>query len=153
MSYDHLIVPGERIGPVRMGGSVSGAVQHLGEPDNVVRSTFRGPGYDADEVHYLYHDECIQFTWIDSGVEPQVESGLRGINVYCDKWATANGLHVGSSLRDVISQIGEYCPSNDDDGSLTVETKSGVWFSAQDRNSPVSEISVVPASSHWDCKD
>jgi hypothetical protein len=85
MNYDHLIVPGVRIGPVRMGGSVSDAVQHLGDPDKVYRCTFRGPGYNADEVYYYYNDECIQFTWQDSGVEPLIESGWRGINVTCDK--------------------------------------------------------------------
>ncbi len=151
MNYDHLIVPGDRIGPVRMGSSVSGVVQHLGEPDTVGRSTFRGPGYNADEVSYYYKDECIGFTWEDSGVEPEVESGLRGINVDCDKWATADGLHVGSSLKDVVSRFGEYCPINDD-GRLVVETKNGIWFWAQYRNSPVSEISVVTVI-HWDCKD
>ena len=62
MNYDHLVVPGERIGPVALSGNVEDAVQHLGEPDHVNRSTFRGPGYDADEVYYYYDNECISFT-------------------------------------------------------------------------------------------
>jgi len=151
MNYDHLIVPGDRIGPVRMGGSVSDAIQHLGEPDSVTR-------FNGDEVIYFYKDECIEFTWEDSGVEPQVESGLRGINVYCDKWATVGGLRVGSSLKEVVSQIGEYCEDNNtgsSSGSLMIASKSGIWFWAQDRNSPVSSISVVSAQTSWNgmCKD
>jgi hypothetical protein len=148
MSYDHLIVPGERIGPVRMGASVSSVVQHLGEPDWVKR-------FLADEVTYGYEDECISFTWEDSGVEPEIESGWRGINVTCDKWKTADGLRVGSSPRDIISQIGTYCADNKKDGTLVIASRSGIWFEAQDRNSPVSEISVVPSSTSWNgmCRD
>jgi len=33
MNYDHLIIAGDRIGPVKMGGLVSDAVQHLGNPN------------------------------------------------------------------------------------------------------------------------
>jgi hypothetical protein len=155
MSYDHLIVPGNRIGPVQMGSSVSSAVQHLGEPDSVSRSTYRDRNYNADEVHYWYEDDCINFTWEDSGVEPEIESGWRGINVTCDKWKTADGLHVGSSPRDVISQLGNYCADNRKDGTLVIASKSGVWYWAQDRNSPVSTISVVPSSTSWNgmCRD
>jgi hypothetical protein len=155
MRYDHLIVPGERIGPVRMGGSVSDAVQHLGEPDSVSRSTFRGPGYDSDEVYYYYTNECVWFTWQDSGIEPKIESGLRGINVNCDKWSTSSGIHVGMPIKDAISRIGEYCASNRDDGSLIISTKVGIWFEAPNRNSTISIIRVMPVTNTWggQCKD
>jgi hypothetical protein len=155
INYDHLIVPGERIGPVGMGGSVNETVQHLGEPDTVNRSTFRGPGYNADEVYYYYNDECIQFTWEDSGVDPKIEKGLRGINVTCNKWKTWDGLQVGMPIKDVISHLGEYCASNRDDGSLIVSTKGGIWFEAANRNSLVSVIRVMPIMTSWGgmCKD
>jgi hypothetical protein len=155
LNYDHTIVPGSRIGPVQMAGLVSDAVQHLGNPNSVVRSTFRGPGYYADEVYYFYKDECISFTWIDSGIEPKIEEGWRGINVTCDKWSTPNGLHVGSSMKDVNSLIGEYCATNQKNGSLLIATKRGIWFHAKDRNSPVSWIAVVPVTENWGgmCKD
>ena len=149
MNYDHVIVPGVRIGPVGLGTRVSDVVQHLGEPASVARSTFRGPGYDADEVYYYYQDECIEFTWMDSGVEPAVENGLRGINVTCDKWATADGLHVGMPIKDVISHLGAYCPSNRDDGSLIVATKDGIWFDAPNRNGDVTRILVMPVQTTW----
>src|SRR5215469_9780588 len=117
MNYDHRIIAGDRIGPVSLGGSVINAVHHLGNPDSVARSTFRGPGYYADEVYYFYRDECISFTWMDSGIEPVIEKGWRGINVTCDKWSTPNGLHVGSSMHEVGAVIGEYCPKQRKDGS------------------------------------
>jgi len=155
MNYDHLIVPGYRIGPVAMGGYVIDAVQHLGEPDRVHRSTFRGPGYNADEVYYYYRDECIQFVWEDTGVEPRVESGLRGINVFCDKWQTADGLHVGMPIREVIRHLGQYCASNRNDGTLIVSTKEGIWFDAPDRNGAVTRILVMPRQNSWGgmCRD
>jgi hypothetical protein len=156
MNFDHLIIAGDRIGPVRMGGNVSDAVQHLGNPDRVFRSTFRGPGYSSDEVYYNYYKEqCIQFVWTDSGIEPQIEKGLRGINVTCDIWSTPGGLHVGSSMKDVAAQIGEYCPSTRPDGSLLIITKRGIWFEAKNRYSPVTIIRVMPAMDNWggNCKD
>ena len=156
MNYDNLIIPGQRIGPVQMGSRVSDAVKHLGNPDSVWRSTFRGPGYFADEVYYSYNDECITFTWEDSGLAPVVEKGLRGINVTCDKWSTPDGLHVGSSMEDVAARIGRYCPMQRDDGWLLIETIQGIWFWTKGRNSPVSQISVVPVQDSWagsGCKD
>lgn len=156
MNYDHLIIAGDRIGPVRMGGLVSDAVKHLGNPDRVFRSTFRGPGYYADEVYYNYYKEqCIQFVWMDSGLDPQIEKGLRGINVTCPIWSTPGGLHVGSSMQDVAAQIGEYCPSNRPDGSLIISTKTGIWFEGKNRYSPVTIIRVMPVMDNWGgmCKD
>jgi|GEM_PF-4834117 len=149
MDYDHLLVPGERAGPVGLDTKVSEVVQHLGEPDNAWRSTFRGPGYDADEVYYWYNDECIEFTWMDSGIEPTVEHGLRGINVMCGKWATADGLRVGTPIKDVISHLGQYCPSTRDDGTLLVVTKTGIWFEAPNRNGAVTRILIMPVQSTW----
>ena len=155
MNYDHLIVPGDRIGPVKMGGAVSEAVRHLGKPDRINRSTFRGPGYSADEVYYFYDDECIRFTWQDTGIEPVIESGFRGINVTCGKWKTSTGLHVGSSMSEVNSKIGAYCASTHPDGDLVIMTKEGIWYWTKDRNSPVNQISVEPVTNNWGgaCKD
>ena len=155
MNYDHLIVQGQRVGPVALNGYVSDAIQHLGEPDRVKRSTFRGPGYYADEVHYYYNDECLSFTWMDSGVNPQIENGWRGINVTCDKWQTPDGLHVGSTMQEVVSHLALYCVDNEGPGRFLVATKEGIWFWSKDRNSPVNMISVVPVANDWGgmCKD
>jgi len=149
MNYDHVIVPADRIGPVGLGSKVSEVVQHLGEPDSVSRSTYRGPGITSDEVYYYYRDECIEFTWQDTGLEPTVENGLRGINVTCGKWVTQDGLRVGMPIKDVISHLGAYCASNRDDGSLVVATKTGIWFEAPDRNSDVTRILVMPTQTSW----
>jgi len=155
MNYDHLIIPGDRIGPVALNGLVTDAVQHLGNPDKVWRSTFRGPGYSADEVYYWYKDECIVFTWQDSGLNPRIENGLRGINAFCNKWSTRGGIHVGDNMKDVNAQVGQYCPSNRPDGSLIIATKEGVWFESKNRYSPITIIRVMPSTTTWNgmCTD
>lgn len=152
MNYDHLIVPGVRAGPVQLGGRVRNAIQHLGQPDLVNRSTFRELG--INEVFYWYDAECIEFSWSDVGVEPKIPIGTRrGINISCDKWRTSDGLHVGLRLSEVVSHLGEYCAVNKDDGSIEVETKEGIFFQAHDRNSAVSVIRVMPKMTTWDCRD
>jgi hypothetical protein len=149
MNYDHLIVPGVRIGPVALGGSVMQAVSHLGNPDSINLSTFRGPGYYADEVYYYYTSECIWFTWIDSGIDPTVENGLRGINVDCDKWRTTSGIHIGSSPTEVVNTVGRYCDTKTSNGEMFIETLDGISFFAKDRYSPIHQIALVPTQTRW----
>lgn len=154
MNYDHLIVPGERIGPVALGGDVGNAVQHLGEPDRVNRSTFRGPGYDSDEVYYFYDSECISFTWTDSGVNPQIESGWRGINVTCAKWSTRGGVHVGMPVRDALrllanDGISRWCETTRKTGEILILTLEGVWLEVPNRNGNVSRMLVMPRQSSF----
>jgi hypothetical protein len=143
-NYDHLIVPGERIGPVRVGDAVINAIQHLGEPYDVNRRNHNR------SVDYYYDDECISFEWQDAGITPTISANVRaGIDVTCNKWRTADGLHVGSSLQDVVSRFPSYCLWKEDDGSLLIITNEGIVFAAKDRNSPVNDISVVTTTTDW----
>ena len=102
MNYDHLIVPGQRIGPARIGGSVQDAVQHLGNPDQVI------PKPGSNIVGYIYKDECIRFEWEDAGPRPLIKN----VAAMCPKWSTAAGIHPGSSMDEVLSHIGQYCSIN-----------------------------------------
>ncbi len=87
---------------------------------------------------------------MDSGIEPTIEKGLRGINVYCAKWSTLEGLHVGSTMKEVSNWMyGRYCESTRENGSMLVAFKQGIWFDAKDRHSPVSRILVVPKMDTW----
>jgi hypothetical protein len=71
--YANLIVPGERVGPVSMGGSVREITRQLGPPSRANRSTFRGPGYTSDEVRHMYS------LYLDgSGLGPQCREWLPG---------------------------------------------------------------------------
>jgi hypothetical protein len=147
-SFDNLIVPGDRIGPVGMGKAVSEIVRQLGKPDKEWRSKFRGPGYDADEVHYIYNRYGIWFTWMDKGLQPVVESGLRGICVDSNRWRTSKGLRVGCSIQDVINAYGDpdhVFGATTDKPECTLWYNSGIVFQAKNRNSPIYCIYIVPA--------
>jgi len=151
MNYDHSIVPGVRVGPVSLGGSVTEAVHHLGNPDQINLSTFGGRY--ADEVYYHYDSECIQFVWQDEGIDPTVENGLRGIVAFCDRWSTSTGIHVGMTPAEAVSHLdGEYCTFNRDNGEIQVETRDGMFLMAKDRYSPIHDIGVVPAGGEWHCR-
>ena len=107
MNYDHTIVPGVRIGPVRLAGLVSDAVQHLGNPDKVWR--IRLPNSSSDEVYYWYKDECISFSWQDQGIDPTIDSvdwARFAIEVWCNKWSTPDGIQVGTSMSDLSRHLG-----------------------------------------------
>jgi hypothetical protein len=79
------------------------------------------------------HDEAFLCALQDSGIDPKIEEGLRGINVTCDKWSIPAGLHVGSSMQDVNSHIGAYCPSTRTTGTTIIATKEGIWYEAKHR--------------------
>lgn len=137
MNYDHLIVPGVRIGPVGEASPVSAMVQHLGEP------TYVGRFDETHEVMYTYVDECIAYEWKDTGIEPKVELG-RGVFATCDKWATAEGVHVGMPVKDAVSKLGPYCTITNSDGTLEIDSTRGIELYAPGRNGQVSQIVVVP---------
>jgi len=147
MNYDNLIVPGVRIGPVALGGSVEEVVRHLGNPDYINLGTFSG---STDAVRYIYNTECIWFTWHDSGLDPKVDVGGVGgevIGVDCDKWRTAAGAHVGSLPSEAVH--GEYCSRTMDKGDMYIEQLSGIEFAVNDRYSPIKQISVTPSHTQW----
>jgi hypothetical protein len=146
--FDNLIAPGDRIGPVAMGKAVSEIVKQLGKPDKERHDKFRGPGYDADEVLYVYNRYGIWFFWMDKGLQPVVESGLRGICVDQPRWRTSKGIHVGNSIQDVIRAYGEpdhVFGATTDKPECKLWYNSGVVFVAKNRNSPINCIYVVPA--------
>lgn len=149
--FDRLIVPGKRIGPVAMGGYVDEIVKKLGKPNKTSRSTFRGPGYTSDEVYYYYTNKNndLRFTWLDEGLRPVVESGYRGITTTSGSWATASGVHVGSTIPEVVAAYGE-----PDNFSIRSKKESimvyniGINFVVKDRNSPVLQISIIPPGNY-----
>jgi hypothetical protein len=151
MNYDHQIVPASRIGPVGVGRSVADAVQYLGNPDDIELMEVSG---EPNLIKYIYKDECIWFGWRDVGLDPVVESKSDGrgasVNVTCDKWKTASGLHVGSSPADVIPTVTRYCISHDEKSrDIEIETKDGILFWAKDRYSPINQIRVATTETSW----
>lgn len=133
MNYDRIIVPGERIGPVRLGGLVSDAVKHLGNPDQVYHN-----GSPTYIVEYAYKEGCLHFRWTDSGAEPVIDGGVWS---RCGTFSTSDGLQIGSSMQDVIDRLARYCSRSDWHGYLEIQI-DGLSFGFKQRNSPVDQITV-----------
>lgn len=155
MNYDRLIVPGVRIGPVRLDGRVKDAVQHLGRPDRVSRQSY--PEWPGALVIYFYNDECIDFNWTDTGLDPKIHS--TEVRVTCSKWATSAGIRVGMPISEAISGFSGryYCVTPTTDGMISVVLKDqGIEFFANNRNAPIRFIRVHASSAEsmkWRCKD
>ena len=145
MNYDDLVVPGLRIGPVVLGGNVSDAVRHLGNPDSV---NTRTQGGRSDLVQYVYKDECVLFDWWDEGPNPKVSME---VDTTCAKWHTSSGIRVGSLPIDAVSILTDYCNRNTSgDSEWWIETKEGLWFWARNRDSPIFQIRVSDRKANWD---
>jgi len=145
LDFDNLIVPGVRIGPVAMGGNVQEIVSKLGNPKKISRSTYRGYGYDADEVYYSYRGKYdVLFVWEDTGLRPVVENGYRGITTWSEYWVTEKGIHIGSSTEDIERAYGEPDKFRIESDGIYLDYNIGVVFFVKDRNSPVYCIYVMP---------
>ena len=143
-NYDHVIVAGERVGPVRLGGLVTDAVAHLGNPDRVFHM--------ANQVDYVYNSECVQFHWANTGLSPTITSA----SVSCGKWSAADGLHVGLAITDYHPPT-ELCTFIFDTGYIRITGKNGILYEAENRNSPIKFIYVINPISRWNgmsgCQD
>ena len=162
---DNLIVPGARLGPVKLASTVDEIVKMLGRPDRQRRDTTRVATtirvqnrdvivVNSDMVTYGYTAHCLWFTWDDEGLRPKVkvpkadETTAKGIGlkVTCSRWRMENGLGVGSSIEDILNAMGE--PNEErncktDRPECTLVYWTGVWFHTRNRHSRVHEIHVV----------
>jgi hypothetical protein len=95
---DNLIVPGERLGPVRIGEFMEDVLKKLGKPDRIVRN---------DSAHYLdyYYDRLgITFGKFTSlaDIAPQIQT----VSTFSNRYETDKGIRVGSSGMDVVKAYG-----------------------------------------------
>jgi hypothetical protein len=144
-SYDNLIIPRNRVGPVRLGQAVSSAIAQLGKPDKVIRG--RDPaiinGRPApDPLVYIWRGRtCLNLHSVDEGLEPQV----RSIYVTCDRWRTAEGIGLGSLPKQIVVALGQ--PDTLDCNANQCFLKYhwlGLRFWSRGRDQPVHEMHVLP---------
>lgn len=117
---DHLIVPGQRIGPIRLGMGMDEVVATLGQPD------YANTAYGWTTWKYVSLNMSISFpsgaapgvnsvsavAWNDSG-KTIGESTWADVNPVTTVFQTANGIGLGSSTFDVKRG---YASSNYTDG-------------------------------------
>jgi hypothetical protein len=139
---------------VRLGGSVRDALRNLGNPNHVLHQFYPVNLNQSDEVRYWYDDECVFFSFRDSGLDPQVT----GVSSTCGKWSVSDGFHVVASMSELSNRLGDYCPvtmNRHGDQNIHIFTKQGVWHQVTNRNSPVTQISVQLVMDSWNglCMD
>jgi hypothetical protein len=102
---DHLIVPGERVGPFRLGMSEEDLIK-LGTPTKIEPATIpKGePVQDAPGIRYRYREQ-----WIDAYVDRvtrRVVSINVGYNGDCAGYHTVEGVSCGSNMDNIIGAFG-----------------------------------------------
>ncbi len=111
---DFLIIPGEQVGPIRADASEASLMQTLGKA-NVVRDTiYTVEGQfeigttlyrnTADQAHVLWRDKkrfAHPETVLIRPARDENNAPLPGASGQTAQWTTADGLRVGSALRDV----------------------------------------------------
>ncbi|HLY22258.1 MAG TPA: hypothetical protein VKT83_07295 [bacterium] len=108
VSDDHQIIPGDRIGPLKIGMSITDAVAAMGQPktvlpDKKVRGETRYYWFDITELggnsvtsaHGLFAvaDSSGTIVWVAAHYAPQ--------------YLTPSGLHYGSTERQVLAAMGK----------------------------------------------
>lgn len=88
---DHLIVPGERIGPIFIGMTETQLYQRLGDPSETVR------GNDGTWIEYDYNNLGLSI-YADPATHKVYTIGTQGDN---SPYSTREGIRVGSSELQV----------------------------------------------------
>lgn len=136
---DNLIVPGVRVGPVRLKEPVRDLVARIGKPSKVRRQpSCKGCKRNGvpfpEEVWYYYDRLCMSVWWYDRGLDPVVA----GIIVKCDRWKTAGGVGVGSYPSSILADLGQpsknFCDTNN---CYLVYFGSRIEIWAKGRSGPV----------------
>jgi hypothetical protein len=135
LNYDHIIVPGKRIGPVEFGGSVKAALAHLGNPDKV-----EDYASDHSVLWYTFSSECLTLIFNDNNLDPTVAD----VSVRCDKWATKTGIRVGLTVDQAIEKLSLETASCAVLSGKTVYIidKRGMMLFALHKNAPIRDIRI-----------
>jgi hypothetical protein len=135
---DKLIVPGKRIGPVKIGMYREDVISALGKPHNTVHS--RGSMGIRD--FYLYGKK--QGHHVGLGVSyNSAPYTVDHLDVSNDTYATSEGIRSGSSIRDAIRIYGsgsQNCFSNV--GTCWVSYHIGIEFGYEPKNNEIFEIDI-----------
>jgi outer membrane protein assembly factor BamE (lipoprotein component of BamABCDE complex) len=102
-SIDHLIVPGQRIGQIKVGMSLSEVEALIGRP-----STSRPL---STQTVILQPGKSMLYTWqLGPGnglsVQTTVSNEVYLVGTFATNYGTSEGLHVGSRLSEVTSMLG-----------------------------------------------
>jgi hypothetical protein len=107
-----LVVPGQRIGPVRLGMTLSEATQILGTPQ---------PGdRNVTSIVLPFEHGVLDFSWAPAVTDPTTKEGGRGYDVifsaagaaievqapFDPRYGTVEGVHIDSLLAEMLAKLG-----------------------------------------------
>lgn len=142
-SDNYIIIPGKRIGPAILGDRVTKVIEVLGRPDiyDVAPGVQEfgwllekpAPGTPSESLHYL--DVNATAT--------RVEKIVRVIIAGDPRYATADGLHVGSTEQEVQDKLG--VPSKTETGatSRSLVYASGIIFIVREQNDSSFRVTMI----------
>jgi hypothetical protein len=119
---DTLIVPGERIGPIRLGMLPGDVVRALGQPSKI--NTYPHGGIEYD---YRYDDKYFFVTF---SAVPETEADQIGTSD--PRYATREGIRIGSSGVDVVRAYGRNY--NKSSVNTVCYAELGIWFLLSPQN-------------------
>lgn len=107
--FDQLIVAGKRIGPVAIGMPVADLIGAIGEPNESLNMYCGADKTKTCLIQAFWNDRglSVRFpTVTDSDYSSQPKERVDKISVTDSRWATAEGLKVGSSEVSVRAKLG-----------------------------------------------
>jgi hypothetical protein len=103
--HDWVIVPGERIGPVSATRAETALVALVGERRLARREIYLAEGFCTDgSILYPDTPDALEIAWSDSARTIPAYFRIRGAG---SRWATASGVHVGSTVAEMEAIGGE----------------------------------------------
>lgn len=129
---DRLIVPGDRIGPIRVGMSRDEVVRILGRPDRVINYL------DSSDVEYIYDNNHfvvgLSVRWW----------AVIDVWTYDPQFATEQGVRPGDSRNDVLQKQGN--PKYDQGYHMDYEGPEQIFMDAFNRGLAGRSDPCYPAS-------
>ncbi|MCR4783456.1 MAG: hypothetical protein K6A35_02940 [bacterium] len=122
---DRLIIPGQRVGSIKIGMPASSVANAWGNADNITAMGSSGRSL------YRYKEEALGLIVNSNGI-------IEGMVMETGDFITKEGVKVGSSKDEVFKVFGQTNPAN---GSLIYE-KQGIGFRLTQGR--VSQITVLP---------
>ncbi|MGV8120546.1 MAG: hypothetical protein AB2L14_12365 [Candidatus Xenobiia bacterium LiM19] len=114
---DNLIVPGERVNGFILGKTNYNQIHSmLGEPDSdgcIRQSTPHGMAYNT-KIFKVYNNSRLAFSF------DETTKCLRQVEIWSASYATAKGVKVGSSEKEILKEFGKPDISDAQIGELTL---------------------------------
>jgi hypothetical protein len=142
---DHLIVPGQRIGPIHLGMGMDEALRTMGQPDRSYMMK-NSSGESSGKQSWNYDSLNLSASFSDSSapVVTEIITSAYGKPPIRTAFKTANGIGLGASSFDVKRAYSLYKDSGDSEALYY--RSIGIIFDLEIGTFRISEINVFPGN-------